>query len=103
MRRRGGGADVASFGVEEDGDVGGDGGDGRAQERHARLTQRFIEGDVGLVTADKLGGGLDDGPVPAQQRVANAICPASGSRVRNWSDGMVLRGAGSGRGVEADA
>ena len=99
---RGGGADVAPFGVQEHGDMRGDGGDGLAQEGHAGLPQGFIEGDVGLVTADQIGGGLDDGAIPAQQRVAEPVRLVVRRLASDRSGGAVLCGAGLRRRVQTD-
>ncbi len=53
--------------------VFGDQRQGTAQQLHARLAQRFIEGDVGLVGADQIGGLLDDGTIPGQNGVDDAF------------------------------
>ena len=66
-------ADVAALGVEKHRDVRWNGGNGGAQEVHAGPAEGFVEGDVGLVAADEVGGGCDDGFVPRQQGVAVAF------------------------------
>ncbi len=62
-------ADVANLGVEDDGDVGRDGGDGALQGDDPRRAPLQIEAQIGLVGAHQVGRGVDDAPVEGQDRL----------------------------------
>ncbi len=62
----GGAADVATLGVEDYRNIRRDCRQRGAQRCHARRAQRLVEGDVGFVGADQVGGLRNDSAVPGQ-------------------------------------
>ena len=96
------GADVTPFGIQENGNVRGDRVDGLAQQSQTRLPQGFVEGDVGLITADQVRGSLYHSAVPSQQRVTETIAPAIGLFAGSRPVGLILFRAGRRRRVQSD-
>ena len=58
--KTGGVSDVAALGVGDDRDVLGDRAQGLEHDLHAAHAERLEEGEVGLVGADEVAGGVDD-------------------------------------------